>query len=338
MFTETIVNHYGNPYVCSTIVYANMLQGFNMTTELLQTSTTVDNYGSQYTAANDLQLVDMFLHGRTANTQRKYARDLAAFFGWLDGRSYRSVSLLDLQLWSDSLSGAPKSIRERIATVRSFYAWSTQLGIVRLNPAAMLAVPVVREALHERIMTDAERDRLLSAATSTRDRVLLQFLFASGVRVSELVALRVKDLRFRDDGACVVSIYRKKTNKTTTQVYGSTSPIPAALRELVDGRRAEDAVFRSTGVPASITSRSQQNVDGPLDPSAVLRIVKAAAKRAGIDKPVSTHWLRHSCATRLCEREQNLHNVASWLGHNSINTTQRYVHVLGDLDLSHHFA
>jgi integrase/recombinase XerD len=168
--------------------------------------------------------------------------------------------------------------------------------------------------------------------------VLLQFLFASGVRVSELVALRVKDLRFRDDGACVVSIYRKKTNKTTTQVYGSTSTITAALRELVDGRRAEDAVFRSTGVPASITSRSQQNVDGPLDPSAVLRIVKAAAKRAGIDKPVSTHWLRHSCATRLCEREQNLHNVASWLGHNSINTTQRYVHVLGDLDLSHHFA
>lgn len=309
-----------------------------MSTALVQTSTNVDNYGQQYVDASDIQLVAMFLHGRTENTRRKYARDLSAFFDWLAGRSYRTVTLDDLQRWSDTLTGAPKSVRERIATVRSFYSWSTQLGILRLNPAAMLALPTVRESLHERMLSDDERTAMLAATTSTRDSALLLFLFYSGARVSEVCDLRAKDVRFAADGSCVVSIYRAKTNETTTQTYSPTSGMPERLRSLLDGCGPDDYVFRSSGVPTTIASRAGDNADGRLDTSAVWRVVKAAAKRAGITKPVSPHWLRHACATWLVQRERNLHNVSKWLGHSSITTTMRYVHVVGDLDLSHHFA
>lgn len=296
-----------------------------------------DNVGSAYQSSDDQQLVAMFLHGRPESTRRKYQRDLQSLFEFLDSYSYRSVNLETLQHWTTNLSGAPKSIRERIATVRSFYAWSVKLGALRLNPAAMLTVPDVRDSLHERLITDDEYRSLLDATTSERDRLLVAFLFASGCRISEAVALRKKDLRFDADGSVAVTIYRQKTNDVTTQGYGSTSSIAKGLRAIVDGCSPDDHVFRSTGVPETIKSRAGANRDGRLDESAAWRVVAAAAKRAKITKPVSPHWLRHACATRLVQREPNLHNVMKWLGHRSIQTTMRYVHIVGSLDLSRHF-
>lgn len=308
-----------------------------MTNALTTSTTAAVNIGDQYTSTTDAQVVTMFLHGRSDNTKRKYERDLQSFFVWLDGRSFRSVTLPDLQDWSSSLTGAPKSIRERIATVRSFFQWSTRLGVLRMNPAALLQQPKVRGAMHERIMTETELQSILQSTTSERDRVLLLFLFVSGVRVSELVALSVKDLRFADDGSCTVSIYRQKTNSTTVQRH-ALPDLTSGLRTLVDGRRSDDAVFRSSGVPATIATRAGNNVDGRLDASAVWRIVRAAAKRAGITKSVSTHWLRHSCGSRLARRGANAADIANWLGHSSVQTAMTYIHVENALDLSHHFA
>lgn len=308
-----------------------------MTNALTTSTTAAVNIGDQYTSTTDAQVVAMFLHGRSDNTKRKYERDLQSFFVWLDGRSFRSVTLPDLQDWSSSLTGAPKSIRERIATVRSFFQWSTRLGVLRMNPAALLQQPKVRGAMHERIMTETELQSILQSTTSERDRVLLLFLFVSGVRVSELVALSVKDLRFADDGSCTVSIYRQKTNSTTVQRH-ALPDLTSGLRTLVDGRRSDDAVFRSSGVPATIATRAGNNVDGRLDASAVWRIVRAAAKRAGITKSVSTHWLRHSCGSRLARRGANAADIANWLGHSSVQTAMTYIHVENALDLSHHFA
>ena len=339
----SLAYHYRNPYLCSKIVYAKLLRASNMTYDQslalssAETPQLLQNVGTEYRTAEDQQLVVMFLAGRAAATTRKYDRDLRSFFDFIGSQSFRSVGLETLQQWSSSLSGAPKSIRERIATVRSFFAWSTKLGALRLNPAAMLSVPNVREALHERLLTDDERRAILDATVSQRDRVLVAFLFQSGCRVSELVALRAKDLRFDVDGSVAVTLTRQKTNDTTTQRYGAQSTVAKGLRDLVDGRTPDDHVFRSTGVPSTIASRAGSNKDGKLDASAAWRTVRAAAKRAGVQKTVSPHWLRHACATRLVQREPNLHSVAQWLGHNSIQTTMRYVHVVGSLDLSHHF-
>lgn len=308
-----------------------------MTLQLAPQTENAINASDQFAAVEDAQVVAMFLHGRSKNTERKYRRDLDAFGCWLNGRSFRSVTLPDLQSWSSTLTGAPKSIRERIATVRAFFQWSMRLGIVRLNPAAMLQQPKVRGAMHERIMTEDERESVLRSASSHRDKVLLQFLFVSGVRVSELVALKVKDFRFADDGSYAVTIYRRKTNRIDVQTH-TLPELTQGIRELVNGRGPDDAVFRSTGAPATITTRAGQNADGPLDASSVWRIVKAAAKRAGVTKPVSAHWLRHSCGSRLARRGVSAADIANWLGHSSIQTAMTYIHIEKAPDLSHHFA
>lgn len=328
-------------------------------TAQLQTrnSQTLANLGDQYTTLPDARVVAMFLHGRTDNTLRKYAADLRLFVEWLGGqlfvervegdllvewlggRSYRDVTLPELQQWVETLTGAPKTVRERVSTVRSFYSWSVKLGILRVDPAAMLKLPKQTDAIRERILSKDQYAAMIAAAKDGRDRTLLDFLYQSGCRVSELVLLKVKHLRFGSDGTCLVDLYRPKTNKTTTQRYSATtSTIPAQLRALVAGRAPEDYVFRSSGVPSTITGRAGANTDGPLDPSAVWRIARAAAKRAGIQQKVSSHWFRHGCATHLVEREPNLQKVAQWLGHESIQTTMRYSHIAGDLDLSHHFG
>lgn len=308
-----------------------------MTNALTTPTTAAVNIGDQFVSMPDAQVVAMFLHGRSKNTERKYGRDLASFFAWLDGRSFRTVTLPDLQDWSSTLSGAPKSVRERIATVRSFFQWSTRLGVLRMNPAALLQQPKVRAAIHERLLTETELQGILASTTSERDRVLLQFLFVSGARVSELVALSVKDFRFADDGSYTVTIYRQKTNKTTVQRH-TLPELTDGIRKLVDGRSADDAVFRSSGVPSTIVGRAGENVDGSLDASAVWRIVRAAAKRAGITKSVSTHWLRHACGSRLARRGANASDIANWLGHTNVQTAMTYIHVENALDLSLHFA
>jgi len=294
------------------------------------------NVGTEHANDSDAYLVGMFLRKRKPNTAKKYTRDLESFFRFLSGRSYRDVRLDDLQQWAASLSGAAKSVHERIATVRSFYAWSYKLGAVRLNPAAMLENPTVRERIAERVLSPEERERIIAAAATQRDYAILQFLFASGARVSELCALRKKDVRFKtSDGSVVVNLWREKIEDYTSQAYSAASGIPALLRLLVDGRDDESYVFRSTGVPSRIASRAGQNADGKLDTTAVWRIVRAAAKRAGINKHVSPHWFRHSCATQLIETAE-LTKVAEWLGHRNIQTTVRYIHIAGGLDLSSH--
>jgi integrase/recombinase XerD len=294
------------------------------------------NIGHYYTAYEDGAVLTMFLAGRKQATRRKYEGDLQRFVLWLEGRSLSAVTLQDLQLWANSLTGAPKTVRERISTVRSFFSFAFKLGYLRFNPAELLKLPTVKDGLHERILSEQEWKALRAATCSERDYALVDFLSQSGVRVSELCALQWKDVREGEDGGVLVNIWRQKSEKATVQKYGAGSRIASLFKKLREGRKDEDYVFYSYGVPATIKERAGQNTYGRLDSSAVYRIVRAAAKRAGIEKPVSPHWLRHSCATRLASRVKDVAKVAEWLGHSSIASTMRYVHIVEAPDLSEH--
>jgi integrase/recombinase XerD len=292
------------------------------------------NVGDYYGLYEDGAVLTMFLEGRKEATYRKYEADLKRFVEWLAGRSLQSVTLKDLQLWAASLTGAPKTVRERISTIRSFFTFCTKLGYLRYNPAELLKLPTVKDSLYERILSEEEWKSLRAATSNDRDYVLVDFLSQSGVRVSELCSLQWKDVRESEDGAIVVNIWRQKSEKATVQKYGASSRIASLFKKLREGRKDEDYVFYSYGVPSTIKERAGQNAYGKLDESAVYRIVRAAAKRAGITKPVSPHWLRHSCATRLATRLKDVAKVAEWLGHSNIATTMRYVHIVEALDLS----
>ena len=146
-----------------------------------------------------------------------------------------------------------------------------------------------------------------------RNRAILTLLYASGVRVSELCGLSWRDLQANGDGG-QITVWGKGSLTRSIQ-------IPVSVWNLVNGLRpskagGDDPVFRSR----------KKKTGGRLKPLAVLRIVRAAAQRAGIDLPVSPHWFRHAHASHALDRGAPIHLVQATLGHASINTTGRYLH------------
>jgi site-specific recombinase XerD len=142
-----------------------------------------------------------------------------------------------------------------------------------------------------------------------RNRVLLTVLYGGGLRISEVCGLRWRDLMARDE-AGQATVFGKGGKTRAVLLSASTWKVLMALR----GEAPSDApVFRS-------------RKGGALDPSAVHRVVKAAAARAGLPSEVSAHWLRHAHASHSLDRGAPIHLVQATLGHASVATTGRYLH------------
>jgi len=262
-------------------------------------------------ATSDDQLIALWLHGRSIHTQRAYRADVERFRSFLE-QPLQAVTLGDLQDFADSLSALKAASCGRIlAAVKSLLAFGHRLGYLPFDVGRALKLPPRREGLAARILEETDVHTMLARETSPRNRMLLRLLYASGVRVSEVCSLTWRDVQPRAEGAGQLSIFGKGGKERTillpAAVYGE-------LIRLRQGAPAEVAVFRS------------RKGGGALDTSQVLRIVQAAAKRAGLEAHVSPHWLRHSHATHALERGAPIHLVAATLGHASVATTGKYLH------------
>jgi integrase/recombinase XerD len=261
-------------------------------------------------AHSDGQLIELWLHGRSLHTQRAYAGDIARFLGGA-GKSLPAVTLADLQGFADSLGGLAPASRYRIlSAVKSLLAFGHRIGYLAFDVGRVLRLPSVRDRLAERILPEADVHRILSLEPNERNRTLLLLLYASGVRVSEACGLCWRDVQANGDGA-QVTVFGKGGKTRAIQLPPSVARVLTKLR----GKAGEDApVFPSRKHGAA------------LRPLAVLRIVRQAARRAGIDAAVSPHWLRHAHASHALDRGAPIHLVQATLGHASITTTGRYLH------------
>jgi integrase/recombinase XerD len=253
-------------------------------------------------AHSDGQLIELWLHGRSLHTQRAYAGDIARFLGGA-GKS--------LPGFADSLGGLAPASRYRIlSAVKSLLAFGHRIGYLAFDVGRVLRLPSVRDRLAERILPEADVHRILSLEPNERNRALLLLLYASGVRVSEACGLCWRDVQANGDGA-QVTVFGKGGKTRAIQLPPSVARVLTKLR----GKAGEDApVFPSRKHGAA------------LRPLAVLRIVRQAARRAGIDAAVSPHWLRHAHASHALDRGAPIHLVQATLGHASITTTGRYLH------------
>lgn len=262
-------------------------------------------------AESDEQLVRLWLHGLSRHTQRAYSKDSQDFLTRVS-KPLHAVTLGDVQAFADHLERlrlTPGSRHRKLAAVKSLFAFGHRLGYLPFDVARPLRLPAVREALNERTLDEPEVRRLLDAEPHPRNRVILHLLYASAVRVSELVSLRWRDVQPRAEGGQVTVFGKGGKTRTILLPTGVWTAL-LALR----GTAGEDApVFRSRR-------------GGHLDVSQVLRIVKAAARRAGIEKTISPHWMRHAHASHALDRGAPLHLVQSTLGHSSVSTTSRYLH------------
>lgn len=245
--------------------------------------------------------------------QRAYRADIERFRSGA-GKPFYQITLADLQQFAGSLSDlAPASRYRTLSAIKSLLAFGHRVGYLPFDVGRALRLPTVRNRLAERILPEADLHRILSLELNSRNRAILTLLYASGVRVSELCELSWRDLQPNGDGG-QISVFGKAGVTRSIQV-------PASVWKLLTGLRMPKAV----GNDSVFRSRKGTN-GGRLRPVAVLRIVREAAIRAGIELPVSPHWFRHAHASHALDHGAPIHLVQATLGHASITTTGRYLH------------
>jgi site-specific recombinase XerD len=262
----------------------------------------------------DVQLVEAWLHDKATTTQRAYRR-----FAWnmlTDlGKAVRMLTAMDVQQYAMSLTGEAGKLAYNINALKSLFTYATELGYIPVNLGKLLKPPKVRDKLSQRILSEVDVIRMIDRTENKRDHALLRLLYHAGLRVSEVVGLKWEDVRETSDGA-VLDVWGKGDKQRYVPISKSMYD---ELRGLVGAHLGSDRyVFQS---------RKGKAGTQPMDTRQVERIVLDAAKRAGIDGNVSPHWLRHSNATHATRNKAPLSVVKESLGHASLVTTSRYLHV-----------
>lgn len=261
--------------------------------------------------------------GASEATLRAYASDAAEFgrFCCAQGVTRAAeVSRESVDSWVQSLrkdGRKPATMARKLASIRALYRFLIDCQQVSSSPAALQPAPRSGRRLPATLSAD-EVERLLAqpdlaAPAGLRDRAMLELMYASGLRVSELVKLKFADIDLQEGLVRCVG----KGNKERVTPFGEQAHI--CLMAYLENARPELAKRVSEAVFVSAR--------GPLSRSGFWRIIKRYASAAGIRAPVTPHVLRHSFATHLLEGGADLRVIQELLGHASISTTQVYTHV-----------
>lgn len=259
--------------------------------------------------------------GLAGNSLQSYRRDLARLEEWAQrtGKPVEELSRADLRGWIASLSReglAPSSVSRATSAARGFYRFLMLDGHIKRHPAEDLDTPQGGAHL-PRFLSEDEMERLLQAPdTATeeglRDRAILELMYASGLRISELISLKPSDV---DTDTGLLSCHGKGSKERRIPIGKSAARWLELYRTVRRGRsRTQDARLFVNSLGA------------PLTRQAVWAAIKRYSERAGLER-VSPHTLRHSFATHLLQRGADSRSVQSLLGHSDISTTQIYTHI-----------
>ncbi len=294
-------------------------------------------------AAASAALIDRFADalwiedGLAANTLAAYRRDLTLFAEWLareHGRSIDRSTEADLLAYAVARHAVSKatSANRRLTVFKRFFRWALRERLVNADPT--LKMSTAKAPLRvPKTLSEAQVEALLAAPDvnvplGLRDRTMLELMYASGLRVSELVTLKTVHLSLTDGALRVTG----KGAKERLLPFGEEARawleryLAEARGEILQGQ-ASDALF--------VTARG-----GPMTRQMFWKLIKAHALRGGVDVPLSPHTLRHAFATHLLNHGADLRAVQMLLGHADISTTTIYTHVarerLKSLHAQHH--
>ena len=266
-----------------------------------------------------------FERGLSQQTVASYGRDLNGWFSFVEQVGVTSPEEVDigmLRSWTYAIKEngmAPRSIRRAQSAVRTYFRFLTIEGAVEVNPTDRLESPRIGRSLPD-VLSQLEIGQVLESPDSThrlywRDRAILEFLYATGVRVSELVSLRITSLEVEEGFA---KVFGKGSKERLVPVGG---PALRALKRYLRDLRPNLDQGNGAGV-VFLNARGN-----PIRRKSVWAIVKEAAIRAGIARAISPHTIRHTFATHLVEGGADLAAVQELLGHADISTTQIYTHL-----------
>lgn len=268
--------------------------------------------------------------GRSEHTRRAYLGDLRSLFDFLAHRTPDGgpgdLTLPILRSWlaaQAALGAARATLARRTSAVKTFTAWAVRRGLMAEDPATRLQVPKARRTLPAVLRQDQAADAMSAAKSGAqqgdplalRDRLIVELLYATGIRVSELCGLDIDDV---DTSRRLLRVLGKG-NKQRTVPYGE--PARVALADwLTDGRPA--LVTGGSGPALLLGARG-----GRLDPRQARTVVHQTMAAVNGAPDIGPHGLRHSAATHLLEGGADLRVVQELLGHSSLATTQLYTHV-----------
>jgi integrase/recombinase XerD len=263
--------------------------------------------------------------GLAKNTVEAYSRDLVRLAEFLDTQGIQDWTRVDaLHLrsfvsWLRARRLSARSIARQIVAVRRFYRFLQTEGLIRNSPLPAFHLRATTRKLPTALGRD-DMSKLLSQPTTTsplglRDQAMLELLYATGVRVSELVTLESQQIDFQGD----FLIVKGKGSKVRAVPFGRW----ARARMLRYIQEARPRLLKGKSSRFLFVNRSGR----PLTRQGFWKLVRRYARAADIDKRVSPHILRHSFATHLLEGGADLRAVQTMLGHADISTTQIYTHV-----------
>ncbi|MSR77859.1 MAG: tyrosine recombinase XerC [Candidatus Omnitrophica bacterium] len=258
------------------------------------------------------------------HTTKNYEVDLREFRQVMDAKQLSEVTYLDLRGFLARLHEkkySRNSISRKLACIRSFFKYLVRENVVSANPAMDIATPK-REKQLPKFLDLTEVTHLLEAPSRNtweekRDKAILETIYSSGLRVSELVGLNREDIDFFSG---MVTI-RGKGKKERSIPLGQ-----AALNAIEEYSKVKPSKERhETG--ASIKSLFRNRFGGRLTDRSVRRMILKYGRRISSGKRISPHMLRHSFATHMLDRGADLRSIQEILGHENLSTTQIYTHV-----------
>ncbi len=275
--------------------------------------------------------------GLSTNTLAAYRRDLSLYAAWLAEHEARAIAAsteTDLRAYAAARHNGSKasSTNRRLTVFKRFFRWGLREHLLAIDPTLKL-LTAKQPVRVPKVLSEAQVEALLNApdvATplGLRDRTMLELMYASGLRVSELVTLKSVHLSLTESALRVTG----KGSKERLLPFGEEARewlvrYAADARPVILGGQASDALF--------VTARG-----GPMTRQMFWKLIKAHALQGGVHVPLSPHTLRHAFATHLLNHGADLRAVQMLLGHADISTTTIYTHVarerLKTLHAAHH--
>ncbi|MBJ6749942.1 site-specific tyrosine recombinase XerD [Geomonas anaerohicana] len=272
--------------------------------------------------------LDLFLNylvvekGAAANTVAAYSRDLTRYLAYLGEREPAQVKASDVTGYLARLKGegiSPRSRARALSALRMLHRFLVREGYCEVNPTAIVEAPKGLQKLPG-VLSSREVEALLASPLDTgaielRDKAMLELLYATGLRVSELVGLKIGDVNI--DAGYLMTI--GKGDKERLIPMGASAC--HAVGEYLEQARQE--LLKQKSSPLLFLSRLGEGMTR----QAFWNIIKKRALQAGVRSGISPHTLRHSFATHLLENGADLRSVQIMLGHADLSTTQIYTHV-----------
>ena len=262
--------------------------------------------------------------GNSRHTVDNYLRDVRRLAEYAAGQGARgpdqvtAVQLREFIYFLKDLGLAPATIRRQISALRTYFRFLVGEGHAARDPSERLETPKQWRTLPA-VLSVAEVEKLLEPASeeplAMRDRALMEFAYATGARVSEIVSVKISDLVYEEG---LVRVFGKGSKERVVPIgrraLGAVALYAREVRPSLDRGEGRGVLF--------LNARGT-----PLSRVGAWGIIKQAAKRAGLTKRVTPHTLRHTFATHLLEGGADLRAVQEMLGHADLSTTQLYTHV-----------